>query len=146
MRLTKLTTEQIARYWEYIRECLDAALPPYVRSSTESMTRIRQQLLLGSLECWIGSDDVDSLKLYGMMTTQIISDPISGTENLLIYSVTITNEHPHNMWEEAAIKLSQYAAAKNCYSIIAYSSNEHMIRIAERLGADSSYKLLTFKL
>jgi hypothetical protein len=139
----KLLPEQVMAYWDDIKACIMAALPPYVGSNPDAITYIQEQLLVGTIECWAAFEEK---KLCGVMTTQVIHDPISRTRNLLIYSITIVSGHSDELWQLAAEKMRAYATARKCNNIIAYSNNDQMIYIAEKLGADSSYRLLTFSL
>ena len=139
----KLLPEQVMSYWDDIKACIEAALPPYVGSNPDAMVYIQEQLLVGNIECWAAFEEK---KLCGVMTTQITYDSVSKTKNLLIYSITIVSGHTDELWQLAAEKMRAYATAKQCSNIIAYSNNDQMIHIAEKLGADSSYRLLTFSL
>ena len=142
MNLYKLLPEQVMQYWEDIRQCIKVALPPMVADNDAAILHIQEQLLLGSLECWMAEDN----GICGVMTTQLVIDSVSRCLNMLIYTVAITSEHSEELWEMGAVHLRKYAIARQCTNIIAYSNNPQMIHIAERLGADSSYRLLTFKL
>ena len=142
MRLLKLLPEQVMHYWPDIRACIEVAMPPYVVNNSDSMLYIQEQLLVGSIECWVAFDP----GVCGVMTTQVVSDPVSACRNLLIYSLAIIGEHSEDLWQLAAEQMRRYASAKQCANIIAYSNNEHMLHIAEKLGADTSYRLITFSL
>lgn len=144
MQLIKLLPEQVMNHWDQIRASMELALPPHVVQDSDSMLQVQQQLLVGELECWLAIEDLKSNVIYGIMTTQFVFDQISNCKNLLVYSITTIAEHPQEMWEFATEKMLNYARAKECHNIIAYSNNAHMISIAERLGADSSYRLLIF--
>lgn len=143
MKLVQLLPKQIMDYWDDIRECVMVAVPPHVAQNDTSMLFIQEQLLIGTLACWLGVEDS---KVVGVMTTQVVSDPVSHCRNLLIYSVTVVESHSDRMWQIAADSVRRYAREKQCANIIAYSANPHMIHIAETLGADASYRLLVFKL
>lgn len=146
MELVKLLPAQIMSYWPSIRECIEAALPPFVASNEHSMLYIQEQLLLGTLECWVAHYRGVPDNVCGIMTTNIVADPVSGCRNLLVYTVTIIAGHPDELWELAAEKLRRYAMACDCAHIIAYSNSPHMIHIAEKIGADTSYRLITINL
>jgi len=142
MKLIKLLPEQVMQYWDDIRACIEAAMPPYVARNVDAIMYIQEQLLLGIVECWVAMDP----GVCGVMTTQIINDPVSRCRNLLIYSVAVIGDHTEELWQLAAQQMRRYATAKGCTHIIAYSNSAHMLHIAEKLGADTSYRLITFNL
>jgi len=107
-----------------------------------ALLEIQSQLLVEKLQCWFALADQGSDMVYGVMTTGIVRDEFSGTNNLLIYTVTVTDAHPSSLWEEAYIPLRIYAKSLLCTEIVAYSNQPRMLEIAERLGADTSWRLI----
>jgi hypothetical protein len=132
-------------YWPYIKECIVLALPPYVKSDPENILRIQEKLLVGTLECW-GLLDPESGQLYGVMTTQIVVDDITGTKNLLIFSLTLTEEHEFDIWNDGYEAMMKYAKFKQCTSIMAYTNRNDMKEIAMKLGGDVEWSLINFPL
>ena len=143
MKLLKLSPEQLMQHWPYVKECILLALPPYVAESADSIIRIQEQLLIGSLECWACIRE-ETGEFYGIVTTQIVADEATMTKNLLLFSVTLTEEHEHEIWREGYVYLSRYAASKGCNSIVAYTNQEAMIMLAKGFGADTEWRLLKF--
>ena len=145
MKLLKLSPEQLMQQWPYVKECIILALPPYVASDPDNIIRIQEQLLVGSLDCWACIED-ETGKFYGIVTTQVVADEATMTKNLFLFSVTLTEEHENIIWEEGYIYLSKYAASKGCKAIIAYTNQESVIMLADKLGADTNWRLLRFPL
>ena len=143
MKLLKLSPEQLMQYWPYVRECIILALPPYVTSNADNIIRIQEQLLIGSLECWACIEDTIG-EFCGIVTTQVVVDEATLTKNLFLFSVTLTEEHDHSIWQEGYVYLSKYAASKGCGSIIAYTNQESVVMLAKHLGADTDWHLLKF--
>lgn len=143
MQLVKLSPEQVMNYWDDIRECISASLPPMIPENSDNLIFIQEQLLLGILECWVG---MEPPRVFGVMTTQIIADSVSRCRNLLVYTLAMTDDHPHDMWQVCLEQMKKYASAHQCTNIIAYSCNPAMLHIAEKIGADTTYRLVQFKI
>ena len=143
MKLFKLSPEQLMQHWPYVKDCIMLALPPYVTSNADNIIRIQEQLLVGSLECWACVND-ETGEFYGIVTTQIAVDEATMTKNLFLFSVTITEEHEHRIWQEGYNHFSRYAASKGCSAIIAYTDQQSVVVLANKLGADTSWHLLKF--
>ncbi len=144
MKLIKLLPAQIMEYWEYIRECIAEALPPFVEDNSSSFLVIQEQLLIGSMQCWFITHDTVPSIIYAVVTTRTVIDDSTFTKNLLLFSVTSTEDHPVGMWEEAYSKFKLYAKSQYCNKIIAFSDNELVIRLAKSLGADINWRLIQF--
>ena len=145
MRLLKFSPAQIMENWPYIKECISLSLPPYVLASQDAILRIQEQLLVEYLECWACVND-ELGTLFGIVTTQIAVDELTLSKNLLIFTITLTEEHENDVWLEGYEYLSKYAKARNCSFIIAYTNQEHVISLAENLQGDTSWRMLQFPL
>src|SRR5262245_46919552 len=144
--LIRLPPEQIMKWWPEIKECISTSLPRHIRESEQSLLSIQERMLTGLFDCWISAENNTGLPLYGVTTTRFVTEEISGIKNLLIFTVTIVERHPENMWKECIEVLKRYAIAHNCTNIIAYSEVGPMINIAESLGFDTKTRLLYLKL
>ena len=142
MEIAKLNPEQIMRYWTEIKECINSSLPPLVKDNSESMLKIQENLLIGTLECWIASESGDISKIYAVATTCFVIDPISESKNLLVYTLATVNPHSQELWTKAKDILSLYGKSKGASNIIAYSNIREVESIISRLGGDCSWKLL----
>lgn len=145
MKLLKFSPTQIMENWPYIKECILLSLPPYVLASQDTLLRIQEQLLVEYLECWACVED-DLKKFLGIVTTQIAVDDLTLTRNLLIFTVTITEEHEDDIWLQGYEYLSKYAKVRGCASIIAYTNQEQVVMLATRLQGDTSWRMLRFPL
>jgi len=146
IELTKLTPEQVMEYWPQIRECIEVSLPPLVRADAESILRVQESLLLGRLECWVASETRDLTKTLGIATTCFVTDEISLTKNLLIYTATTIAPHSQDLWSVSYGVLARYARSRNCKNIIAYSEQPEVINLVERIGGTSNWRILYFEL
>lgn len=144
MKLLKLLPEQVMTHWESIKNCVWNALPPLTYSSDETILNIQEKFLLGTLQCWAAIESVESPIIYGIVVTQIVVDEISQTKNMLLFAVSVINEHPHSMWSDAYESLRAVAKANDCKTLVAYSNQEKVFHIAQNLGADISWRFLQF--
>lgn len=143
LKMFKLLPEQIMDYWSQIGECIAAALPVHIVENDVVMIHIQEKLLLGMLECWLVLDGVNLP--IAVLTTQFVIDDTSKCKNLLVYTLAILADHDGDVWQLALGKLMRYAHANACSNIVAYSFNPAIIHIAEKLGADTSSRLIVFK-
>ena len=144
MKLLQLLPDQVMKYWNTIKPCILQALPPYIFITDEVILHLQEKLLLGTLTCWVAIDALNASTIYGFCTTEFILDPVVESKNLLVYTVSVVNDHPESMWEYCAKILLKYAKANGCEKIIAYSNNEHMLKISERLGGNTYWHLIYF--
>jgi len=146
IELTKLTPEQVMEYWPQIRECIEVSLPPLVRQNSKALLRIQESLLLRRLECWIASETRDLTKSLGVATTCFVTDEISLTKNLLVYTATTVASHSQEMWSKCYEVLAKYATSRGCKNIIAYSELPEVISLVERIGGNCNWRILYFPL
>jgi hypothetical protein len=145
MELIQLLPEQVMEYWDYIKDCVTQSLPPHVKIAEETFITLQENALTGALQCWLAIEEsTHPLLAYGLMTTEVTIDKVSGSRNLLIFTVTVTDAHPKEMWSYCLEKMHLYAKNRHCDSIIAYSNNPRMIEIAKGIGADCSWNLIQF--
>jgi len=143
IQLVRVTPDKVMEYWYQIRECIVAALPPYVEPSEKNFLIIQESMLTESLHCWVA---MENSQIYGVCTTRFTRDETSGEKNLLIYTVTITEAHPTSLWRDCLATLSRFAIANNCRSILAFSENERVLEICTSIGANIDTRLIMFKL
>jgi hypothetical protein len=136
----KLLPDQIMRYWDEIKESVDAALPPHVEPN---YVRIQEQFLTGEMDCWVSY--VDNV-IRTIITTQVITDTVTDTRQFLIFSVTSVEEHTSKTWPEMYTALLKYARSKGCSRAVAYTSNVGFKLLAEQYGADCTWYLLSWEI
>jgi hypothetical protein len=146
VEITKLIPPQIMTYWPQIKECINNSLPPHVKDSDESMLRIQESLLVGNLECWLIHESGDVSKVLALATTCFVTDEVSMTKNLLVYTMATLNPHSRDLWSIAHEMIGRYAVSRVCSNVIAYSNLPEVINIAERLGGDTSWRIIYFPL
>jgi len=134
--LVKLFPDQIAERWDFIKPAIDGSLPMIADDeSPDRMNNILESLLLDQTQCWISSNKG---KVNAVVTTKIAFDDTTKTSSLLLYSVYSFGETVRKDWIEAFGTLSKFAESKECSRLIAYTDNEDLIRLSERLGGQST--------
>jgi hypothetical protein len=144
--MLKMATTSVAEKWEAFRPEIESALPPISIESPDRMNNILASILTEVLECYVVySENEDMSKnLLAILTLTVIGQIDSEHKNLLIYTLTGTQQamSPRE-WIEAVDILKSIAEAKGCKRIIAYSNNLNVIRFMEKLGVDTSYRVMT---
>jgi len=145
--LNKLLPEQISKFWPIIKYAIEQSLPPITGEHPDKMNRILSSSLCGEIDVWASYvKEGEGVKLEGIILTQIIYEHVSFTKNLLIYCVYGYAETTNDTWILGLGGLAEYAKAKGCSAVIAYSSNSHVIEIAKKLGANIDYTFISFGL
>jgi len=145
--LSRLTFEQISKFWEVIEHSIDGSLPPTVGEVPDKMNNILTALLNGSMQCWVSHKKEEGInKLEGVMTTAVTVDFCSGTKTLLLYSGFGYRGFDRQTWMEGFEAISKYARSIHCNKIAAYSDNSDVIRAADMLGGETRFRLITFDL
>ena len=145
--LLRMMPDQIARHWEEtFKGPMQATLPPIAGESLDRMNNILESFLAGGLAMWLSYTKTDSIKVSGFIVTQVIADAPSGTLALLIYSVYSPDGSSDQEWAEGFAGLCDYARARNCNRVIAYSNVEQIFKRAEQFGGDISYRFISFPL
>lgn len=141
--LIKLSVDQIADNWNFIRPGLEIALPPTVGSVANRMSNIFTSLLTGRLEAWVSVEKAEKRnEITGFVITQLLNDDISGTKSLLIYAVYGLSNSSQVSWEEGLKTIQDYAHKNTCHRIIAYSEVESIIKFVQSKGGKAQYRLL----
>ena len=135
-QLIQLTPEDISNDWEAISEAISASLPP---TTNGELGNAMNQLLSGEMKCWVLYSEEEPWVLGTIIP---IKEPVSGIENLLLYSVYGYKPINLGIWTMLLSKLKSYAKSKGYKNIIAFSNVERIIRLIGTLGGDASFRLL----
>lgn len=142
--LLKLNPQIISVSWDEISRCIDEAVPPIASSAPDRNSRILESLLSGDMQAWAYRRDNGNI-VYLALTTPLY-DPCSNTKSLLIYCLYGWLTPGIDELREGFDVVSRFAKGLGCSRIVAYSDNEAVIKIAERIGAETKYRLLSFNL
>lgn len=146
--LIQMLPEQIANNWDFLKTAVIADSGVEVVSQQDRTNNILEGLLAGELQLWLEATNVTGkIEIRGVAVTQILENPIANNKNLLIYSAygfhaMMTKKE----WARILLTLAKYARKQGCAQVIAYTSNEQMIKMAEQLHGDVSQRLVVFNL
>lgn len=131
--LTKLTPDQVAEYWDDLKEAIGNALPPVAGGNEEVLNYVLARLLAEHMQCWVSRRDG---KIYGIGTTTVFEDPCSGSKDLLLYTVYAMPGADKELWVEAYETVKKWAVAQGCSRFVGYTTNPEMVKVLEKFGAE----------
>ena len=144
--LVRLLPDQVASNWDVIKVAVAESMPPTIIVSPEKLNNLFESLLIGGMVCWasmVGHTD----EMEGLLITTVQEDKVSETRSLLIFSLySFTNASTDLTWQEGLAKLMRFAITQRCDQIIAYTTNESIIKFVERVGGDASQRFITIPL
>lgn len=144
--LTKLLPEQISNFWDIIKYAVEQSLPPVVGEHQDKMNRILAAALSGRIDVWASyARNGDETRFEGIVLTKILYDDAVDMKNLLIYCIYGYEQIDKESWLSALNALTKYAKGKGCKLIVAYTELPYVVRIAQRLGANTRYTFLSFE-
>lgn len=141
--LTLLTAAQVLDNWSDVADSIEKSLPPFVTQDEDTMAHILAAVMQDRMFCFTALNGGGKPILF--ITTTIVPDAISGSFNLLIYSLYTTIHVKDAMFEEGTEDLLDFARSKNCNLLIAYSSNIPLVKRMLEKGWKGEYAYLTRK-
>lgn len=149
--LVKLTPDQIASNWEFLKQNIFINSPLEVGIEVKSrLNNILQLLLVDELQCWAAVRKVElesKCDILGFALTQVLENNITGSKNLLLYSaVGFNDSFTINMWRSFLLTLVRYAKGQGCNTVFAYTNNQGLIDLAQKLHGDVSQRMVVFSL
>ena len=138
--LVKLLPDQVARHWEIIRRSIEESDFSLPGESKEKMNNMLEEFLVGKRQAWISYNSEKVVN--GVVTTQIQEDKIAEIKSVLIYSVYSFGEADMKDWYEGFRALKKFAKGEGCSYFYAFSNNDFIIDISNRLGGDTSRRLV----
>ena len=144
--LVQLTPSQIAQAWPSLREPIRKALIPQMDVSAEALNNILRNLEQGTSQAWLLTDIVEGRSVvYAVGTTCFSVEAMTGTKNLLIYSLYGFQFIPEHIWKDSLNTLLIFAKREGCFKLIAFTLVDRVIEIAQGLGAQSNIRQLTWE-
>lgn len=142
--LNKLLPDQVAKFWDIIKYGIEQSLPPIVTNHPDKMNRILASCLMGQAEVWASYiRNNGNVKFNGIVITRLLVDDVSMTNNLLIYCIYGYESIDSQTWLQGLKALADYAKAKKCSQVVAYSYFPQIASLAKRLGGEVEY-FITF--
>lgn len=145
--LVKLVPEQISRIWDSIKLSIVAAAPPEMAQEGIEYEGILYSLLSGKMDAWIshGKSKKGGMEPNGIMLTGVTVDQFTGTKNLLIYVYHLWRPARDIVHMSNVDTLKEYARAKGCKKLVAYSENPRIIDIGTKAGFNVDFRVLTLE-
>ena len=148
--LVKLTPEQCMAFWSPIKEGIIKGMPSF-RVSQEGMLSIQQQLLIDDMQCWMYVDRIDKdtgrpSLIEAILTTKVIKEIATGDLSLCIYSLFSKDKLSIEDYKSGLFAVTNFAKARGCKHIVAYTNVEYIKDIFKQLGGDASWSILNFQL
>lgn len=140
--------EQIASNWDFLKRQVVDGGPLESQKGENRYNNILNSLLLGDMQCWVETElDGKGFHIQAVVLTQVLTNDCAGVKNLIIYSlIGIEDLFNAEKWRNALLTLAQFARKHSCQHIVAYSDNPRVIKMAEKLKANASQRLLVFSL
>ena len=136
--LVKLLPEQIAKYWEYVKYAALNSLPPGTDYTQEMVENALENLLSDILQCWWVVTEEDGgadFKLHAILITGFFYDNVTKENTLRVCHAFGFLDMSKELWEDAINTLIEFAKAKDCTSLDAFTENEAILRVGKMYGA-----------
>lgn len=148
--LARMTKEQVAAYWPIFKEALNTMELPFTKGDINKRNkRVLRGLLVGELICWaiLRYNDETQVQFHGFFITGDM-EQLNGFEalTLLFYYRFPDSDLTGRELMEATETLREFAIGRGYDAAIAYSNEPTVIRLAEKTGADSSFRFLLWNL
>jgi predicted porin len=142
--LNRLLPDQVSKFWPIIKYAVEQSLPPIVGEHPDKMNRILSSALCGKVDVWVSYDKEKNNKVEGIVLTEFLFDEPSGTKNMLIYCLYGYNQVSNDSWLEGIKGLAKFAKSRQCNQIVAYTSEDVIIKTVESLGGEANYTFISF--
>lgn len=137
--LIRLLPEQVSKAWDVIAPAIAETLPPMLSKSHTAIVNVLEAVMAERANVWIYYKE-DRPACVVLTTVQ--RDPIMHSISLLIYSMYALEDLKAEDWEHGISRLKVYAEFIGADKVITYASNPGVVRMLDRLGADTSFTLI----
>ena len=112
--------------------------------SDSALNEILKGLITGKSQAWIisGDDEGDKATVYAMGTTCFSIEEVTGTKNLLVYSLSSYKLIKDSLWIDAMAKIKMFAKENECFKVIAFTQVDRIVEVAASLGGNIKTKLI----
>lgn len=134
--------DEILKFWYEIDKSIQEILPEHEYYNSAKFMQIA---LDGKAQIWmILGDEKNPLK--GIMTTMLVTNPITGSRVLHVYSLNTDGTVSRDEWIENFAIVGKYAQDMGCRRIEAVTYDQKVIKLVEDLGGDLiKYSKIIFK-
>lgn len=132
--------DQIEKDWQAIYEAIKESFPPLADATLpEHENNLFTSLMSGVLECWVLYEGEDP---WIIGTLQVTREVVTGTKNLLVYSILAYKPIPLQVWYSLFVKFRQRCKELGCSKVVAFSNVDRVVQLVKSLGGRSDFKLL----
>lgn len=132
--LIRLVPEQIGEGWDVVRPLLAAALPPTLGIRSEAMGNILKAFLTEEAQLWVYYRSGEVGPPLGVVMSAVMTDPVSISKYLLIYTATVIGNVSDSDYEEALDTLRGFADGNGCGDVLAYVEDDRFVERLRRVG------------
>ena len=145
--LINMTFEDIVQRWTELSPIVERSLPPVVGLDPLVMSNILASTQSGAVQFRLfGVEGVGKkLRPLALLTTTLLRDPVMKTKSLFVMTLTGLAQLTDEVWMKGYEMLKHVAKAEQCNQILAYSNVQHVLEAVKRLGGDTSFSLVMFK-
>jgi hypothetical protein len=129
----RLAPLAIVKYWSLIQQCLLDALSGQ-KASEGHASRLMAAVQAGRIQVWCATSKGEKPVLAGMVFTQVNRDPFLGTNELLIYGLSIRAQATQEVYSYCLDQIAEYAKANDCYALRAQTNKSGVKRLLENAG------------
>ena len=157
MKLVKLLPEQVEKVWHLVEYAIQESVPPTVAGDVRVLAKTNELILEGRMDVWIAfEEEVEKIsttekgtlaaQVLGVVITTVYLDVATGFPTLLIWALASLGNGAlkETDWSTGIQTLKQYATAKGCSRVIAFTDNPGIVSLSKKLGADVRF-VLTFE-
>lgn len=136
--LLKMLPEQVSDRWDMFKDGIERSLPVVNDEDPEKMNNILASILTGEIQCWVSYRELEDLKKHGvaLVLTTTVDDLITRTRSLILYLVWAWEKTEARDWIEGFQALMKFSKLMRCQRLIAYTSDEKVVKIAEKFNAE----------
>ena len=138
-----LEKSDIEKYWELIEYAVVGKLEPVTSANSE---QIKKALIDSVLCCHAILEPEKDEPLRGFIISAISRDILTGDQSLLVLGAFAVLEVSEENWADVMVTLTGFAASNNCGRVIAYTQNDQLINLVEKIGLTHTYAFLSLEL
>lgn len=141
--LLAMLPSQVASNWEKIKGHIHKNAPVMTSDGYVDYNKVLEAILGGRMQLWASSPD--GATVNGFCITEVQYNYFSGKRSLHLYAIfgrpdrRITRQE----WLDAYETIRAFAKAKGCERITGFSNHPSLVKLAERLGLDTSWRFIS---
>lgn len=125
--LVKLSSAMVVKYWDLVAKHIIRSLPDKLHNR---LAVFRKAIVEDRAQVWVFNKDK---KIKAIITTAVFHDICFNLKRLNLYTISRVANDPltPEEYKDGFEILMQFAKDKGCNSIVAYTSNTHVVDVAK---------------